>query len=93
VFTGFRWENRFRPLTRNYFINLVLYVELERHQRSRPKFSEGGRFRRGRYTSNAEARAEKEQALESKLILSEQHRWLEYFREFHCGEALIYNNP
>jgi len=32
------------------------------------------------YTSNAEVRAEKEQALELKLIPSEQHPWLEYFR-------------
>ena len=29
VFTGFRWENRFRPLMRNYFINPVRYVEFE----------------------------------------------------------------
>jgi len=26
VATGFRWENRFRPLKREYFINPVLYV-------------------------------------------------------------------
>jgi len=29
VFTGFRWENRFRPLMRSYVINPVLYVEFE----------------------------------------------------------------
>jgi hypothetical protein len=29
VFTGFRWENRFRPLMRSYFINPVPYVEFE----------------------------------------------------------------
>jgi len=29
VFTGFRWENRFRPLAREHFINPVLYVEYE----------------------------------------------------------------
>ena len=29
VFTGFRWENRFRPLLRQHFINPVLYVEYE----------------------------------------------------------------
>src|SRR5205823_11818727 len=29
VFTGFRWENRFRPLKREHFINPILYVEYE----------------------------------------------------------------
>ena len=29
VFTGFRWENRFRVLQREHFINPVLYVEYE----------------------------------------------------------------
>src|ERR1700691_1811488 len=29
IFTGFRWENRFRLLQREHFINPVLYVEYE----------------------------------------------------------------
>src|SRR5579884_876956 len=29
VFTGFRWENRFRPLLAEHWINPVLYVEFE----------------------------------------------------------------
>jgi hypothetical protein len=29
LFTGFRWENRFRPLLREHWINPVLYVEFE----------------------------------------------------------------
>ena len=29
VFTGFRFENRFRPLPREYWVNPVLYVEYE----------------------------------------------------------------
>src|SRR5215813_51204 len=29
LFTGFRWENRLRPLKREHFINPVLYVEYE----------------------------------------------------------------
>ena len=29
VFTGFRWENRIRPLQREHFINPVLYMEYE----------------------------------------------------------------
>ena len=29
IFTGIRWENRFRPLQREHFINPILYVEYE----------------------------------------------------------------
>ncbi|PYX97922.1 MAG: hypothetical protein DMG71_01770, partial [Acidobacteria bacterium] len=29
VFTGWRWENRFRPLAREHWINPVLYLEYE----------------------------------------------------------------
>ena len=29
IFTGFRWENRFRPLPRQYWINPVIYIEYE----------------------------------------------------------------
>lgn len=29
IFTGFRWENRFRPLSREHWINPVLYIEFE----------------------------------------------------------------
>lgn len=29
LFTGFRWENRFRPLQREHFINPVIYIEYE----------------------------------------------------------------
>jgi hypothetical protein len=29
IFTGFHWENRFRPLQREHFINPVIYIEYE----------------------------------------------------------------
>src|SRR5271166_5959569 len=29
LFTGFRWENRFRPLRDEHFINPVIYIEYE----------------------------------------------------------------
>ena len=29
IFTGYRWENRFRPLLREHWINPVIYVEFE----------------------------------------------------------------
>lgn len=28
VFTGYRWENRFRPLFHEHFINSVVYIEI-----------------------------------------------------------------
>jgi hypothetical protein len=71
VFTGLRWENRFRPLMRNYFINPVLYVEFEGINGADRSFLEVVNHDSvvDLYTSNAEARTEKEQALELKLIL------------------------
>src|SRR5579859_18110 len=29
IFTGFRWENRIRPLQNEHFVNPVLYIEYE----------------------------------------------------------------
>lgn len=77
IFTGYRWENRFRPLLREHWINPVLYVEFENTSADKalreivghdgvPDFLD----------SNAEARAEKEREIELKLILgSNYHGW------------------
>ena len=68
---------------------------VRRHQRSRPKFSRNGepRFRRGPLHSNAEARAEKEQALELKLILSsDTHGW-NISENFIAEKPLNYSDP
>ena len=40
VFTGFRFENRFRPLPREYWINPVFYVEYEDVNRADKSFLE-----------------------------------------------------
>jgi hypothetical protein len=77
VFTGFRWENRF-PLMRSYFINPVLYVEFEDLNGADRSLLEVVNHDSvaDLYTNYAEARAEKEQALELKLILSSNtHGW------------------
>src|SRR5271167_3056566 len=78
VFTGFRWENRFRPLMRNYFINPVLYVEFEDingGDRSLLELVDHDSIA-DLSATNAQGRAEKEQALELKLILSSNtHGW------------------
>ena len=71
VATGFRWENRFRPLKREYFINPVLYVEYE-HVNGADKILkelEGHDIENDFLTPNAEARTETKNEVELKLIL------------------------
>ena len=60
LFTGFRWENRFRPLKREHFINPVLYVEYENKNDADKilKEGEGHDVESDFLTSNAEARKE-----------------------------------
>jgi len=71
VATGFRWENRFRPLKREYFINPVLYVEYE-HVNGADKILkelEGHDIENDFLTPNAQARTETKNEVELKLIL------------------------
>lgn len=76
VFTGWRLENRFRPLAREHWINPILYIEYEslneatRIQKeivgNSPEFNE----------PNDELRETKAHELETKLILSSNlHDW------------------
>lgn len=72
VFTGLRWENRFRVLKREHFINPVLYVEYE-HKSGADKIlkeGEGHDIESDFLTPNAEARRERINEIELKLILS-----------------------
>jgi hypothetical protein len=72
VFTGFRWENRFRPLKREHFINPILYVEYENKNGADKIFKEGeGHDVESDFlVSNAEARREHIHEIELKVILS-----------------------
>jgi hypothetical protein len=76
VFTGWRWENRFRLLSREHWVNPVLYVEYENiNEASRiqkeivghaPEFDE----------PNSELTQSHAHELETKLILSSNtHDW------------------
>ena len=72
VFTGFRWENRFRPLKREHFFNPVLYVEYE-NKNGADKILKEGEGHDGEadfLVSNAEARKEHIHEVEVKLISS-----------------------
>jgi hypothetical protein len=95
VFTGFRWENRFRPLMRNYFINPVLYVEFENINGADRSFLEvvDHDSIEDLYPTNGQARAEKQQALELKLILgSNTHGW-NISENFIAEKPLNDSNP
>jgi hypothetical protein len=72
IFTGYRWENRIRPLTTEHFINPILYFEYESKSGADKilKEVEGHDVEADFLTPNAEARGEHIHELELKLILS-----------------------
>jgi len=72
VYSGFKWENRFRPLAREHWINPILYVEYEDLNGTDKSLKEivGHDVEADARTPNAEARAEHEREIELKLILS-----------------------
>jgi hypothetical protein len=72
IFTGFRWENRFRVLKREHFINPVPYVEYENKSGADKilKEGEGHDVESDFLVSNAVARKEHIHEIELKLILS-----------------------
>jgi hypothetical protein len=86
IFTGFRWENRFRPLKREHWINPVLYVEFEDINGADKSLLEVvGHDGVGHFAdSNAEARAEKKREIELKLILGSS------FKGWNLSENLIF---
>lgn len=72
IFTGFRFENRFRPLQHEHLINPVLYVEYEQINEADKilKEIEGHDVEADAADPNAIARQEHSHELETKLILS-----------------------
>jgi hypothetical protein len=76
LFTGFRWENRFRPLKHEHFINPVLYLEYE-HISGADKILkeiEGQDGEAHNADPSAIARKEHQHELEFKLLLSSTHK-------------------
>src|ERR1700726_4968067 len=71
LFTGYRWENRFRLLPREHWINPVLYVEFENINGADKALLEvvGTDSKDDLSGSNAETRGEKKREIETKLIL------------------------
>lgn len=85
VFTGYRWENRFRLLPREHWINPVFYVEFEDINGADKTLLEVvNHDGKDDLTSpNSEARLEKKREIEAKLILSS------YFKGWTIAENFI----
>jgi hypothetical protein len=78
IFTGYRWENRFRPLLREHWINPVLYLEFENINGADKALREvvGHDGKNDLVDPNAEVRHEKKREVELKLILGRNfHGW------------------
>jgi hypothetical protein len=92
VFTGFRWENRFRPLMREHWINPVLYVEFEDINSADKTLLEvvGHDVREDFLTRND--RSGRKREAELKLILSSDFKgW--NFSENIIAEKNLSNEP
>lgn len=76
VFTGYRWENRFRLLPREHWINPVLYFEFENINGADKSLLEvvGHDGQDDLSEPNSEARSERKRELEAKLILGSHVR-------------------
>src|SRR5208337_2646462 len=76
VFTGYRWENRVRPLKNEHLINPVLYVEFEDINGADKilKEVEGHDVEADYAVPNAVARQERTREMELKLILSSNYK-------------------
>jgi hypothetical protein len=72
IFTGYRWENRFRMLMKEHLINPVLYVEYEDINGADKSLKEivGFDGQEDGLVPNGIARQEHEREIETKLILS-----------------------
>ncbi len=78
LYTGFRWENRFRPLMRELPVNPVLYIEFEDISGADKTLLEvvGHDGQADLAASNGVARREHKHEAEFKLILSSNlHDW------------------
>jgi hypothetical protein len=72
LFTSYRWENRFRPLLREHWINPVLYIEYFDGNGADKTLKEVVGFDNARdfLEPNSETRRERKREIETKLILS-----------------------
>jgi hypothetical protein len=94
VFTGFRWENRFRPLLLEHRINPVLYIEFEDINGADKTFLEvvGHDVESDHAEANRVSRRDHLHEVETKLILSSQIKAWEIAENF-IAEKNLTNAP
>ncbi|MGB6973294.1 MAG: hypothetical protein WBD67_01290 [Terracidiphilus sp.] len=94
IFTGFRWENRFRVLPTEHWVNPVLYVEYEDTNAADRSVLEvvGHDSISDLQVNNAESRGEVERELEGKLILSSNAKGWNFSENF-ISEKNLKNEP
>jgi hypothetical protein len=90
VFTGFRWENRFRVLPEEHWINPVLYVEYEDTNGADKSILEvvGNDAADDLQETNAEGRREIAREMEGKLILSSYAKGWNFSENMIAGKNL-----
>jgi hypothetical protein len=94
VYSGFKWENRFRVLKQEHWINPVLYVEYQDTNGTDKTLKEvvGHDGEADFLEPNADARSEHAREMELKLILSSNTRgW--NFSENIIAEKKLSNEP
>jgi hypothetical protein len=94
LFTGFRWENRFRPLMREHWINPVLYVEFENIDGADKTLKEivGFDNQLDFAAPNGELRKEHAHEIETKFILSSDYKGWNISENF-IGEKNLGHAP
>src|SRR5579862_83635 len=95
LFTGFRWENRFRLLQQEHLINPVLYLEYEQTSGADKilKEVEGHDVEADYAVPNAIARKEHDHELESKLLLSRSFKGWNIAENTLATKNLTGGNP
>ena len=95
VFTGFRWENRFRPLPRDYWINPVIYIEYEDVNGADKSYLEitGNSSAADLAIPNAVLRQYIVRSFEGKLILSSNVRGWNFSENFITEKELNHPMP
>jgi hypothetical protein len=94
IFTGFRWENRVKPLRGQHFINPLLYVEYEDVNNADKTFLEvtGHHSTQDLQLRNALARNDVERSMELKMILSSDYKGWNISENF-IAEKNLSNEP
>jgi hypothetical protein len=92
VFTGYKWENRFRPFLREHWINPVLYLEFANVNGADKTFKEIVGHDGIEDSLERNSRAEKKREAELKLILSSNLKGWNISENF-IAEKNLTNEP